>query len=124
MAKRKKLKKIITSIGIGCIIFVLILIVLPQFWPQYACKSTCAGVESDASNIAAAISDYFAVPERTHIAPADLYGSYPTENPWTFIQCGEKIYIYVYDHEEDCPVDYQNAYPNWDSYIYTQIMEP
>jgi hypothetical protein len=124
MAKRKKLTTILISISIGCIIIVLMLFVLPQFWPQYACKSPCAAVESDASNIAAAISDHFAVPEHTDIKHADIASSFTPHNPWTLIKCGEKIYIYVYDHEEGCPVDYQNAAPNWDSHIYTKIFEP
>ena len=123
MAKRKKLKKIFISIGIGCTIVVLMLIVLPEFWPKYSCKSPCSPVESDANNIAAAISDYFAIPGRTEIKPGDLNGVNTYGNPWTFIQCGKTIYIYVYNLDEGCPVDYQNFNPEWDSHIYTKVME-
>jgi hypothetical protein len=124
MAKRKKLKSILISMGIGGTIIVLMLFVLPQFWPKYTCKSPCAEVESDANNIAAAIADYFSIPEHTDIKHSDIARSFTPWNPWTLIKCGEKIYIYVYDRKEDCPVDYQNSVPGWDSHIYTKIMEP
>ena len=123
MTKRKKLKTILISIGIGCTIIVLILFVLLQFWSKCSCKSPCAEVESDANNIAAAISDYFSIPEHTDIKHADIARSFTPWNPWTLNQCGNTIYIYVYDLDEDCPLGYQNADPNWDSHIYTKIYE-
>lgn len=123
MAKRKKIAKIFLSIGIVGTAIILVLVVLPNFWPQYKCKGHCSGVESDAQNIAAAIADYFSVPEHTHIKSGDLDDMYLSENPWTIIQCGNKFYIYVYDLNEDCPIDYQKNQPGWDSNIYTYIME-
>ena len=123
MAKRKKIKKIFISIGIVSTIIVLMYFVLPEFLPKYCCKSPCAEVESDANNIAAAISDYFAIPGRTDIKSSDIAKSFTPWNPWTLIKCEDKIYIYVYDRKEDCPVDYQNVYPEWNSFIYTKIFE-
>lgn len=121
MAKKKKITAILISIGIACAAIFSGLVILPQFWISYGCKSSCASVESDAQNIAAAIADYFAIPEHTHIKPGDI--ELPTENPWTLIQCDDAIYIYVYDIEEDCPMDYQNSYPKWNSSIYTKIID-
>lgn len=123
MAKRKKISKILLSIGIVFAAIILILIIIPHFWPQYKCKGHCSGPESDAMNIAASIADYFADPEHMHMKPGDLDDWFQTENPWTFIQCGNKFYIYVYDLNEDCPIDYQKNQPGWDSSIYTYIME-
>lgn len=121
MEKSKKTSAIVLSVLIVCAAIVFIMAVLPQLWPCYKCKGHCSSAESDANNIAAAISDYFSIPEHTEIKPGDLYGGYTTENPWTLIQCGNTIYIYVYDLDEDCPVDYQNNHPEWNSYIYTKI---
>lgn len=124
MAKKKKITAILISIGIACAAIFSGLVILPQFWISYGCKSSCASVESDANNIAAAIADYFAIPEHTQVKPDDLFKyGFPTENPWTLIQCDDAIYIYVYDIEEDCPMDYQNSYPKWNSSIYTKIID-
>ena len=123
MAKRKKIITVLLCIGVGSIAFIFTLFILPQFWPCYKCKGHCSSAESDANNIAAAIADYFSIPEHTQIRPGDLDDWFQTENPWTLVQCGEKIFIYVYDIKEDCPVDYQNNYPEWDSHLYTKILE-
>ena len=123
MAQRKKITTVLLCIGIGSIVFIFTLFILPQFCPCYKCKGHCSGPESDAQNIAASIADYFAVPERTHIKPGDIDDGFQTENPWTLIQCGNKFYIYVYDLNEDCPIDYQNNQPAWNSSIYTLIMD-
>ena len=122
MANRKKITTVLLCIGIGGIAFIFTLFILPQFWP-YHCKGHCSSAESDANNIAAAIADYFAIPEHTQIKPGDLDDGYQTENPWTFIQCGNTIYIYVYDLNEDCPIEYQNNHPEWNSSIYTKIFD-
>ena len=123
MEKSKKKWAIVLSILILCAAIVFIVVVLPHLLPCYKCVSPCSQVESDANNIAAAISDYFAIPGRTEIKPGDLDGVCTYGNPWTFVQCGKTIYIYVYDLDEDCPVDYQNFNPEWDSHIYTEIVE-
>lgn len=121
--KRKKIKAILISIGIAGTAIVFLLSIFPQFWSAYPCNSSCMSVESDASNIAAMIADYFSVPDHTEVKPGDLDGGFQTENPWTIIQCGYVIYIYVYDVNEDCPIAYQNSYPEWNSGIYTKIMD-
>ena len=123
MEKSKKTSAIVLSVLIVCAAIVFIVAILPHML-SYKCASPCARVESDANNIAAAISDYFAIPEHTDIKPADIAGSFTPWNSWTFIQCGERVYIYVYDLKEDCPVDYQNVNPEWDSHIYTKIIQP
>ncbi len=123
MAKRKKIAKIFLSIGIVCTASIYALLMLNPNWPAYKCKGHCSGPESDAQNIAASIADYFADPEHMHMNPGDMDDWFQTENPWTFIQCGNKFYIYVYDLNEDCPIDYQKIQPGWDSNIYTYIME-
>ena len=123
MAQSKKISKILLSIGIVCAAVIFVLFILPQFWPYYKCKGHCSGPESDAQNIAASIADYFAVPERTHIKSGDIDDGFQTENPWKLIQCGNKFYIYVYDLNENCPIDYQNNQPEWNSSIYTLIMD-
>ena len=121
MEKSKKKWALVLSILILCAVIVFIMAILPNLLLSYKCKGHCSSVESDANIIAAAISDYFAVPGRTEVKPRDLYDVYTYGNPWTFIQCGKTIYIYVYDLDEDCPVDYQNVHSEWDSHIYTKI---
>jgi hypothetical protein len=90
---------------------------------RYRPKQFCAWAESDANNIAATIADYFSIPDRTRITPDDLAGFFEPINPWTLTQCGQKIYIYVYDHHEDCTIAYQNTHPHWNEHIYTKVME-
>ncbi len=51
------------------IIGVLAAIAIPNFI-AYRNKSYCNSAESDANNVAAAISDYFAIPENTILPPA------------------------------------------------------
>jgi len=34
-----------------------------------------------------------------------------------------EVYIYVYDLNEDCPIVYPNDHPEWNSSIYTKIMD-
>ena len=123
MEKSKKKWAIVLSILILCAAIVFIVVVLPHLLACYKCVSPCSRVESDANNIAAAISDYFAIPGRTDIKNSDIARSFTPWNPWTLIKCEDKIYIYVYDRQEGCPVDYQNADPNWNSHIYTKIFE-
>jgi hypothetical protein len=123
MSDKKIKKAILITIGVVCVFVIFVIFATQYLTPCYKCGSPCASVESDANNIAAAIADYFSIPEHTQIKPGDLDDGYHTENPWTFIQCSDAIYIYVYDIEEDCPIEYQNSYPEWDSHIYTKIIE-
>ncbi len=53
------------------IIGILAAIAIPNFI-AYRNKTFCSQAESDANNIAAAVSDYFAIPSHVDIADADL----------------------------------------------------
>ena len=122
--QRKTIKPILISMGIaGAVIAAALLIFLPQFWPAYSCKPLCSSAESDANQIASMIADYFSIPDHKFVTAADLDRWIQSENPWTINQCGNVIYIYVYDFNEDCPVEYQNSDPAWNSSIYTKKME-
>lgn len=123
MMKRRKINTILISSGIAATAIVFILSIFPQFWSAYPCSSSCTSVESDANEIASMIADYFSIPTRTEVKPGDLDGGFQTENLWTINQCGNEVYIYVYDVNEDCPIDYQEHYPEWNSGIYTKIMD-
>lgn len=104
-------------------ILLILALILPHLIPSYKCASPCSRVESDANNIAAAIAGYFSIPGRTHIEANDLDGGFTSKNPWTLIQCGGKIYIYVYDQSKSCAIEYQDQFPEWNSNIYTKIVE-
>ena len=123
MPDQKIKKAILITIVVVCGCSILAIYILPQLMPCYKCPSPCSYVESDANNIAAAIADYFSIPGRQHVKPGDLDGGYKSHNPWTFIQCQEKIYIYVYDHSEGCSIGYQDQYPEWNAHIYTKVIE-
>ncbi len=122
MEKRKKTSAVVITVLIVCTGIVFTLILLPHFWPNYN-KGPCSSVESDANHIAAAIADYFAVPSRTQIKPGDLSEGISIENPWTLVQCDGAIYIYVYDLNELCPIEYQDVNAEWNAGIYTEIMK-
>jgi hypothetical protein len=123
MVPRKKIKKILISSGLAGIALVVIMVISPQYWPAYSCRSVCSSAESDANYIASMIADYFSIPEHKFVKAADLDRLIQTENLWTIHQCGNVIYIYVYDLNEDCPIEYQNSKPEWNSSIYTKIMD-
>ena len=110
------------SAGITGAVIAATLLIFQQFGSTHSCSGPCSTVESNANQIASMIADYFAIPEHKFVNAADLEPQLQTENPWTINQCGDAIYIYVYDLNEDCPVEYQNNDPNWDSSIYTLKM--
>ena len=118
----KGIKNAIVTITVAtCALIVFGIFAFQYFAPCYKCASPCSQVEADAKNIAASIADYFAVPARTRIIPADLDGPIAA-NPWTFVQCYGRFYIFVYDRSEDCSIDYQNSQTGWDSGVYTHVM--
>lgn len=123
MSDKKIEKAILITIGLTCVFFIFNIYILPRVVPCYKCASPCSQVESDANNIAAAIVDYFSIPERIHITPKDVAGEFNSSNSWTFTKCGQKIYIYVYDRNEACSMEYQKSQPEWNSHIYTKVME-
>ena len=93
------------------IIGILAAIAIPNFI-SYRNKSFCSKAESDAGSVAAAISDYFAIPSHTLIVTADL--------PQTMVSAGNhftiatadpsvNITITVTDGSGRCPRAYQQA---------------
>ena len=113
------------------IIGILAAIAVPNFI-AYRNKAFCTQAERDAGAVAAAIADYFAMPN--HIAtPArgDLNGgnditlsgnntdAIAGANPNT------NITIVVTDGSGRCPADYQNASTSWDgASAYTLLIQP
>ncbi len=122
MEKRKKTSAVVITVLIVCTGIVFTLILLPHFSPN-SNKGPCSSVESDAATIVAAIADYFAVPSRTQIKSGDLSEGISIKNPWTLVQCDGAIYIYVYDLNELCPIEYQDVNAEWNAGIYTEIMK-
>jgi len=113
------------------IIGILAAIAIPNFI-AYRNKAFCSAAESDANNIASALADYFAVPNRVSLpdtdpetAPTaglgvDLSGA----NTATLGTDLQAITISVYDGSQRCPTDYQQSQsPNWDgAWTFTQGM--
>ena len=93
------------------IIGILAAIAIPNFI-AYRNKAFCSGVESDANNIIASISDYFAIPTHTDIATGDQAFVPPT-NPYTILSGDPSVVITVQvgDASGRCPQDYTNANP-------------
>ena len=92
------------------IIGILAAIAIPNFI-AYRNKSFCSAVESDANNIAKAVSDYFAVGTRTAIAQGDQSFE-PDVNGYTLLAGDPNvaITITVTDASGRCPADYQASY--------------
>jgi prepilin-type N-terminal cleavage/methylation domain-containing protein len=126
------------------IIGILAAIAIPNFI-AYRNKSFCSATESDAANIASAVSDYFAIPANVSIAKGTLEGGNTTgkvyvanllsnQNTWT-IDASEPntaITITVTDVSGRCHEDYQDAMDDvndprsfWDgANTYTKVMTP
>ncbi|WP_319410119.1 prepilin-type N-terminal cleavage/methylation domain-containing protein [uncultured Desulfosarcina sp.] len=98
------------------IIGILAAIAIPNFI-AYRNKAFCSQAESDANNIAAAISDYFSIPSHTDIANADLHSGGWREvtvsgsNSFTLTASDPNvaITITVTDGSERCPTDYMGS---------------
>jgi prepilin-type N-terminal cleavage/methylation domain-containing protein len=99
------------------IIGVLAAIAIPNFI-AYRNKSYCNSAESDANNVAAAISDYFAIPENTILvlaAGASQYAGFTLtdkggQNTVTVAGTAETtIVITVVEAAGRCPTDYTTA---------------
>ena len=121
------------------IIGVLAAIAIPNFI-AYRNKSYCNSAESDANNVAAAISDYFAIPENTTlitIAGASQYLGFTLtdkggQNTVTVGGTAEgTITIAVIEAAGRCPADYTNASAasgsqnSWNAggHTYTKMMD-
>ncbi len=116
------------------IIGILAAIAIPNFI-AYRNKSFCSKAESDANNIAAAISDYYAVPTRTACVDNNyVQNAIDTPNGIN-VTCTNNdptqgINIQVTDASGRCPTDYQaaltsaqNATGYWDgNNVFTKVM--
>jgi len=97
------------------IIGILAAIAIPNFI-AYRNKSYCSKAESDANNVAAEISDFYAIPTNTAcVTAADIEGDTNTSNT-VAVSCpngtndpSEGILITVTDASGRCPSDYQTA---------------
>jgi type IV pilus assembly protein PilA len=91
------------------IIGILAAIAIPNFI-AYRNKSFCTGVESDANNIIASISDYFAIPTHTAIVTGDQ-AYVPPVNGYTIsaADASTAITVTVTDASGRCPSDYTTA---------------
>ena len=125
------------------IIGILAAIAIPNFI-AYRNKSFCSATESDANNIASAVSDYFAIPANVSITPAALLGGnvagkvyvaalLSNQNTWvvTAASPNTAITVVVTDVSTRCPNDYQLAMnaandPRsfWLAGVYTKVMTP
>ena len=121
------------------IIGVLAAIAIPNFI-SYRNKSYCNSAESDANNISAAISDYFAIPENTiltTVSGASQYMGFTLTNKGgqnSVTVTGDAngtISIEVTEAASRCPSDYTSASASsgsqnhWTSagHVYTKIMD-
>ena len=113
------------------IIGILAAIAIPNFI-AYRNKAFCSAAESDGNNVAAALSDYFAVPNRIVLPAADPEAAAPAglgmtlsgANTGTIGGTIQAITISITDASSRCPTDYQASQsPNWSgAWVFTQGM--
>ena len=106
------------------IIGILAAIAIPNFI-AYRNKAYCSRAESDANNLAAALSDYYSVPSHTTLITDDtaLY-TVSDGNSATISGSMDSITITVTDGSGNCPEDYQTSQSvEWTSDVYTKLME-
>ena len=104
------------------IIGILAAIAIPNFI-AYRNKSFCSTAESDANAIAAAIHDYYAVPNRLGFPPTiggDLGLTLSINNTATISGNVEAIVITVTDGSGRCPAEYTNPAPDWNASVFTK----
>lgn len=121
-------------------VFIGILVVLGILWFRshmkahidYLIESYCRRSEQDASNIAAAINDYFSYPEHSKLPTIkgdSVYLGYVLDSregqniAWVTGDPASTITIVVQDGSGKCPEDYQKRFPQWDSGKYTKKLE-
>jgi len=129
------------------IIGILAAIAIPNFI-AYRDKSFCSRAETDAGNVAASISDYFAVPSKVTVPPADHLTRYPTwinaadahpgiamsgngdtQNDVTIdASTPGTIVITVVDGSARCPSEYRKDNDMWTNgdtpdFIFTRVMD-
>ena len=128
------------------IIGILAAIAIPNFI-AYRDKSFCSRAETDAGNVAASISDYFAVPTKVTVPPAAnltryptwyppgdstpgiaMSGSDPTQNAVSITVGTSEIDIFVTDGSTRCPSEYRASNTQWTDgttapFIFTRTMD-
>jgi prepilin-type N-terminal cleavage/methylation domain-containing protein len=107
------------------IIGILAAIAIPNFI-AYRNKAYCSRAESDANNIAAALSDYYSIPNHTTLETdiAALGAELSGNNSGTISGSTDSITITVTDGSGNCPPEYQDSQSDeWASDIYTKIMD-
>ena len=115
------------------IIGILAAIAIPNFI-AYRNKTFCSAAESDAGAVAAAISDYFAIPLHVNTpargdlnggADITLTGNPPNTVTITGVNPNNGITITVTDLSGRCPADYQAASNGaWAGNVYTKRIQP
>ena len=113
------------------IIGILAAIAIPNFI-AYRNKAFCSAAESDGANVAAALSDYFAVPNRIALPAADPEAAKPAglamtlsgQNTGAIGGTIQAITISITDVSTRCPTDYQASQsPQWSgANVFTQGM--
>jgi prepilin-type N-terminal cleavage/methylation domain-containing protein len=108
------------------IIGILAAIAIPNFI-AYRNKAYCSSAESDANATAAALADYFAIPTNTTYPGADpetdLGITLSGQNTGTISGPTESITITITDGSTNCPANYQASNDEWNSNIFTKIMD-
>ena len=117
------------------IIGILAAIAIPNFI-AYRNKSYCSKAESDASNIAAEVADFYAIPTNTDcVTLGDITGDTNTSNT-VAVTCPNGandpslgITIVVTDDTNRCPADYRTAMNSvenptgyWANFNFNKIM--
>ncbi len=113
------------------IIGILAAIAVPNFI-AYRNKTFCSKAESDASNIASAIADYFSIPSHTVVPTTAQIGFNPGANNMAIAggSPGIAITISVTDSSSRCPSDYRtamayggNTLDGWSGFVYRKVMQ-
>jgi prepilin-type N-terminal cleavage/methylation domain-containing protein len=106
------------------IIGILAAIAIPNFI-SYRNKAFCSAAESDANNAAAAIADYYAIPNHTAIIAFPALGIGTSNGNVVVLGTDiDAITITVTDTSGRCPSDYQTSQaPQWNgTNVFTKMM--
>ena len=130
----KTLEWIIGSVIVIALIFGMYLFREDVNTREYREDNYCGKTESDAQNITALISEYFAVPEHTTLPTINGESVYlgftlSSDNgkdqniAWVTGDASSTITIVVQDGSGKCPQSYQDLSPDWNSGKYTKTMQ-